>query len=183
VKSKRWAVTGVFATLFIGAMSAPAMASGHPGSITPHAACGAADYNYVDTGDTRTFARASGAHSSVSGDPGTTLTISRSTTFTVTGSLGVTSSISASAIVATAQSQLNITLSGSVSGTSSSSGAWTVPSSYTNGGALQIGAMKHSGMIKKYHAKPADCSNGAFVSSTTYNAPDDNGWYFHHVKL
>jgi hypothetical protein len=183
VKTKRWALASVLATMFIGGMSAPAMASGNPGKVHPHAACGASDYNYVDIDNGRTFTRASGPNSAVSGDPGVTLTISRTTTFTVGGSLGATMAISASAIVATVQQSINVTLTASISGTSTSSGAWTVPDSYTNGGQLQIGAMKHTGTIQKYHTKPADCSNGSLAATTSYNAPENSGWYFRHVRL
>ena len=158
------------------------MAAGNPGSATPKAACGIGDYNYEDVGDIRTFTRASGFNSAVSGDPGVTLTISRTTTFTVSGSLGATSSISGSVIVLTAQQQLNVTLTATFSGQSSSSGSWTVPSSYTNGGKLEIGSRKHRGTIEKFQAKPSNCTNGTLLASTTYNAPED-GWYFQHVKL
>lgn len=182
MKSTKWTVAGAFATLLIGGMATPAMAADNPGSATPQAACGPGDYNYKDVGDVYTFTKASGFNSTVSGDPGITLNISRTTTFTVGGSLGITSSISGSIIVLTAQSQLGITLTASISGTSSSSGSWTVPNNYPRGGRLTIGARKHRGTIEKFRAKPADCTNGSLIASTSYNAPEE-GWHFQHVKL
>jgi hypothetical protein len=181
VKSKTWAATTAFAILLTATMASPAMAADSPGSASPHAACGIGDYNYEDVGDVETYSQAPGFYSKVSGDPGVTLSISRSVVFTVSGSLGATSSISGSVIVLTAQQQLNVTLTATISGTSSTSGAWTVPANYTNGGTLQIGAWKHRGTIEKFQAKPSNCTDGTLLSSTNYNAPEDN-FYFRRSR-
>lgn len=184
MKGKRWATATAFAALAIGGITTPgyAMAARGQGSVTPQGACSAGDFNYVAVGDQWGFTRASGSNSAVSGDPGVTLTISRSRTFTVGGTLGGTSSISASVVVFTVQQQYDYSITASFSGTSTSSGSWTVPANYTNGGRLEIGARKHSGGVQKYAAKPRDCSNGRLVDATSYNAPEV-GWYFKHVKL
>lgn len=173
MKSKRWAVAGALA-LVVGGFAAPAPAMA--------AACGAGDFNYKTVGDKYTFTRANGTRAVVNGDPGVTLTISTTTTYTVGGTLGGTSQISASIVILTIQQQMNYSITASLSGTTANSGAWTVPKSYTNGGRLEIGARKHSGAIQKYAAKPKDCSNGKLVGATSYNAPED-GWYFKHTKL
>jgi hypothetical protein len=182
VKSKSWATVGAVAALAVGGVATPAMAASDLGLITPQGVCGAGDYNYEAVADSYTFTRASGNNSVVTGDPGVTLSISKTTTFTVGGTLGGTSSISASVVVATIQQQLNYSITASLSGTTTDSGTWTVPSDYTNGGRLEIGARTHSGAVQKYAAKPADCSNGRLVSATNYNAPEA-GWYFKQTKL
>jgi hypothetical protein len=162
-----------------GVNATPAFAGPPP---TPQSACGADDYNYVDTSTGYTFTRASGNNASVSGDAGVTLTISTSTTFTVGGTIASNSQVSASIVIMTVSQALNISLTASISRTSTNSGAWTVPASYTNGGRLEIGARKYNGVVTKYRAKPSDCSNGTYISSASYNAPDD-GWYFKHTQL
>jgi hypothetical protein len=178
MQNKRMAMVGAFAALAAGVVLAPVPAT----AASPRAACGAGDYNYQAVADTYVFTRASGANAVVSGDPGVTLSISKTTTYTVGGTLGGTSSISGSVIVATIQQQLNYSITATMSGTTTNSGSWTVPASYTNGGQLEIGARKHSGAIQKYAAKPADCSNGRLVATTNYNAPQV-GWFFKTTKL
>jgi hypothetical protein len=161
-----------------GATATPALA----GPPTPKMACNLNDYNYVDTSTGYTFTRASGTNASVSGDAGVTLTISTSTTFTVSGTIASNTQLSASVVIITVNQAFNISITTGISRTSTNSGAWTVPASYTNGGRLEIGARKYKGVVTMYQAKPSDCSNGAYISSASYDAPDD-GWYFQHSKL
>jgi hypothetical protein len=168
----------VTALTAFGATAIPALAE----EVTPQAACGPNDFNYVDTSTGYTFTRASGNNASVSGDAGVTLSISTSTTFTVSGTIGSSTGLSASIVILTVKQDLNISITASISRTSTNSGSWTVPNSYTNGGRLEIGARKYKGVVTKYRAKPADCSNGAYISSASYNAPD-NSWHFQHTKL
>ena len=172
-------MASVFSALMLGSVSTPALASPEP---TATVTCGPDDVNYVDADDVSTFTVASGDNAVVSGDAGVTLAISRSTTFSVGGSISNTSSISASLVVATVSDALGVTITSSYSGTSSSSGSWTVPDDYTNGGRLEIGALKHSGEVQQYQANPDDCSNGDLVSSAAYDAPE-TGWFFKHVKI
>lgn len=173
MKSKRWAAAGALA-LVVGGFAAPAPAMA--------VACGPNDFNYKTVGDAWTFTRANGTRAVVSGDPGVTLTISTTTTYTVGGTLGGNTQVSASIVILTIQQQLNYSITASLSGTTANSGSWTVPNSYTNGGRLEIGGRKHSGAVQKYRAKPQDCSNGALLGAASYNAPED-GWYFKHTKL
>jgi hypothetical protein len=98
------------------------------------------------------FTRASGHPVRVSGDPGVTLTISTSTTFTVIGTIGANAQISGSVVVLTVQEQINVSITASISRATTNSGAWTVPASYTIGGRLEIGARKFSGIVSKYRA-------------------------------
>ncbi len=172
----------VVATFFAVGAATPAFAADPDPDISPMGACGYNDYNYVNRSYGYVFTRASGSRSAVSGDPGVTLTISTSTAFTVTGTIGSNTQISVSMVILTVQQSLNVSITAGFTRTTTNSGAWTVPASYTNGGMLEIGARKYSGTVSKYRAKVSDCTNGAFISSVNYNAPQD-GWYFKTTRL
>ena len=163
-------------------VSAPAFADAPKVGPTTNAACPNGGTTYRTVGDDYTFTRAAGNQAVVSGDPGVTLQISKTISFTVGGTLGGNTTVSASAVVLTVQQQLNYSITGSYTATSSNSGAWTVPATYTNGGRLEIGARKHTGWVYKYQLT-ATCSLGNQIGSgANYNAPEE-GWYFKRSKL
>jgi len=125
------------------------------------------------------FAQASGANSAVTGGPGVTLTISRSTTFTVGGSITSTGGISASAVIATVKADVGVTVQASRSGTTTNSGAWRVPGNYTIG-RLAIGSLKYSGRVTKY-LENSGCQQLS-QGTVSYNAPR-NEWHFQTSRV
>jgi hypothetical protein len=134
-------------------------------------------YRATHTGTS--FAQASGANSAVTGGPGVTLTISRSTTFTVGGSITTTGGISASAVVATVKADIGVTVQSSRSGTTTNSGAWRVPGNYRVG-RLAIGSLKYSGRVTKYLENRACQQLG--LATVSYNAPRDE-WHFQTSRV
>lgn len=130
--------------------------------------------------DSITFKQASGNNSSVTGGPGVTLTISKSTTFTVGGSISGTADLSVGAVIAAVKGALGVTIQGSRAGTSSTSGAWKVPSTYKVG-RLAIGANKYAGTVTKY-LENKGCVAVKIGSSAKYNAPK-NEWHFKTSKV
>ena len=100
--------------------------------VSPMGACGYGDYNYVNTSYGYVFTRASGTQSAVSGDPGVTISISTSTSFTVSGTLGGNTQISASIVVLTVQQSMSISITAGFTRTTTNSGAFQVPWDWTN---------------------------------------------------
>lgn len=135
---------------------------------------------YEATNDSSAFTQASGSNSSVSGGPNVKLSISTSTTYTVTGTLGATTTITASAVIGSVSQAFNVSIAESKSGTTSVGGAWTVPADYQIG-RLAIGSLKHSGTVTRYTVNP-NCSL-TYHSSTSYNAPPSNEWTFTHTRV
>jgi len=173
VKAATVALVAIFA---LGLGVAPASAS----EAGPLSLCSGSNQKNTANNKSITFTRASGANSSVTGGPGVTLTISKSTTFSVSGSITGSSSVSASVVVATVQAQVGATIGASYSGTSSSSGAWTVPSTYQIG-RLEIGSNKYAGTVTHY----VENSNCVWVQSGTsaaYDAPAKE-WHFKTSKV
>ncbi len=155
--------------------------SNHPGTIdSPNGLCEGGVVSRKATETLTNFTIATGRDSTVSGDSGVTLTISRSTTFGVTGTISSTTSVSASDVITTVKEDVGVSVAATKSGTSSTSGAWKVPSAWKRG-QLQIGAIKHKGSVQKYVENKA-CKKVASGTAATYNIPE-TGWYFHHVKL
>jgi hypothetical protein len=135
---------------------------------------------YKASNSSITFTQASGSNSSVTGGPGITLTISRATTFTVGGSLGASIDVSGSIEVVTIKQAYNVTLTASKSGTSTSTGSWTVPSTYKVG-RLAIGAFKYKGTVTKY-VENKNCVLVKFGTAAQYNAPA-NEWSFQRSRV
>jgi len=152
----------------------------HPGGDTTNSQCEGGVTFYKATNNSTTFTQASGRDSSVTGSNGITLTISRSTTFGVTGTFSATTSVSVNAGVAAVKQDYGWSVAVNKSGTSSSSGAWKVPNSYKIG-RLTIGALKHRGAVQQFVQNRA-CKNVATGSAATYNMPE-NGWSFQHSKV
>lgn len=159
----------------------PADAAPSTAAMTPDSACPNGGVAWEDEGDTYSFTQASGSNSRVSGDPGVTLSISTSTAFTETGSIGTATGITTSDVITTVKTDVNVTISKGYTKTSSNSGSWTVPASYTNGGALAIGTRKHRGSVQKWQVN-AFCAPSKIMSSVSYNAPE-TGWYFKRFRL
>lgn len=130
--------------------------------------------------DSITFKQASGNNSSVTGGPGVTLTISKSTSFTVGGSITKSADVGVDLVIASIKSSLGVTVQASRTGTSSTSGAWKVPSSYKVG-RLAIGANKYKGTVTKY-LENKGCVNVKLGSSAKYNAPKKE-WHFKTSKV
>lgn len=130
------------------------------------------------------FQRASGLNASITGSRGVTLTISRSTTFTVGGSITATTDVSASVawkvINASLGGSLAVGVNASFSATSSSSGAWTVPSNYKTG-RLEIGAIKYQGKVQKVKYNTG-CGIVNVGKPATFNVPKAE-WNFRHSKV
>lgn len=167
----------------VPAASGPAMAADDNAgvSVSPNSACPNGAVVWEDEGDTYTWVQASGNNARVSGDPGVTLGISTTTSYSETGSISVSSGITVSDVITTVKTDVGVTISQGYSMTTSSSGSWTVPASYTNGGALAIGARKHKGSVQKWQAN-VNCAPTTLLSSSSYKAPEV-GWYFKHFQL
>ena len=127
-----------------------------------------------------TFNVATGANSVVSGDRGVTLSISRTTVFSVAGTVSATASVSVSDVLTTVKKDVGVAVTVTKSGTSSSTGSWTVPKEMKRG-QLQIGSVKHKGSVQAY-VQNRNCKNVATGTAAAYNIPE-TGWNFHHVKL
>lgn len=152
-----------------------------PEIVVPYSQCPNGGTMYKAIKDSYKFKQASGSRSRVSGDPGVTLRISTSRTFSVSGTISSTSSVSASVVLATVQSQLGFSISTSFSGTTENSGSWKVPKSYKRGGALAIGARVHSGAVQRWTLN-VKCQPKNLVDAASYKAPQ-KGWYFKTYKL
>lgn len=139
---------------------------------------------YVTSVGGNGFQRASGANASITGGPGVTLTISRSTTFTVGGSITATADVGASVawklISAKLGGALAVGVNASFAAMSSSSGAWTVPSTYKTG-RLEIGAIKYQGKVQKIKYNTG-CGIVNVGTAATFNVPKDE-WHFRHTKV
>jgi hypothetical protein len=163
------------------ALSGTATASAAPAhdDTNSRSLCSGSRTFYKASKSSKTFKQASGANSSVTGSRGTTLTISKSTTFTVGGSITASAGISAGAVIASVRADLGVTIQASRSGTTTTSGAWKVPSSY-NVGRLKIGSYKYAGHVVKY----LENRNCGLVTRgiTSFNAPR-NEWHFSHSKV
>ncbi len=151
----------------------------YPGDTTNSQCEGGVTF-YRANNATTTFTPATGKDSSVTGNSGVTLTISRSTSFAVTGTFSSTTGVTLQAGVAAVKQDYGWSVAVNKTGTSSSSGAWKVPSSYKIG-RLSIGALKHRGTIQQYVQNRA-CKNVATGKSASYNMPE-NGWSFQHSKV
>lgn len=153
-----------------------------PAASPSRSQCSGDRYFYKKHDDKKKFKRAKGSYSAVSGDAGVTLTISKTRTFTVGGSISATQNVSVDAVVATLSASVGETVSLTYSDQSSVSGSWKVPSSYKKGGRLEIGANVHSGYVTKYRERK-DCSIYTYSNPATYKNLPENNWHFHHVKL
>ncbi|GAA4682436.1 hypothetical protein GCM10025780_29880 [Frondihabitans cladoniiphilus] len=134
---------------------------------------------YKASDSSKTFTQASGANSAVTGQGGVTLSISRSTTFTVSGTFTSTTGVTVSAGLAAIKEDIGVSVGVSHSGTSTSSGSWTVPSNWSYG-RLEIGSLKHRGTVQKY-IENTQCALNASGSAAIYNVPE-TGWTFVHVN-
>jgi hypothetical protein len=178
---KIFAVAAVAAALFTGSV-APAYAAEPVSAAVPASTQSLCPGNYVHytvASSGYNFQQATGSMSYVSGDTGVTLSISTSTSFTVSGSLTTTGSITASSVVASVQASVGVTVTQTKSGTTTNSGAWTVPSNYLKG-ALAIGSLKYHGTVYKYLENSA-CVD-ILQATTAYNAPQ-NSWHFATFKI
>lgn len=124
-----------------------------------------------------TFQQAAGA--SVSGDGGITLSLSRSKTYTVTGTISGSTSAEAGVIFAKASATVGASVALSHSSTITSGGTWTVPSNWA-GGRLTAGSMKYGGGWKKFQELP-NCSL-VLNKSGTWNGPKLE-WHFKTERL
>lgn len=115
------------------------------------------------------FKRANGDFSSVSGDPGVTLALSTSRTYTVTGTVTASATVTASVAVASASATAGGSVAASYAGTTQASGSWTVPSNYKKG-RLEIGSDMYKGTVTKY-MENRNCDLVKQGSSATINAP------------
>lgn len=128
------------------------------------------------------FKQAKGKYSSVAGDPGVTLGISKSRTFTISGSITSTVDVQADVVFAKVGASVGVTVGGSYSGQSEISGSWTVPHTrkYRNGGVLSIGTRKYKGVIRKFE-ETGSCNN-KLIWKAYYNLPQQR-FYFHHAPV
>jgi hypothetical protein len=166
--------------LVSGASTATAAVPTGVGTVKPQSAGGCDPATtYKDENDTYKFTQASGSGSGVIGGPGVTLTISRSTSFTVSDSVETTGGFTASIDIAAVNAAISPTVGVSFSGESTSSGAWTVPSSYTRG-ELEIGTDLHSGDVARWTTY-TDCTSKKTATSN-YKLPV-HAWDFEHFKL
>lgn len=151
----------------------------HPGDTTSGLCEGGVTF-FKANNAANTFTQATGNNSSVTGSSGITLTISRSTSFGVTGTFSSTTGVTVQAGIAAVKEDLGWSLALNKTGTSSSSGAWKVPSSYKIG-RLTIGALKHRGTLTQF-VENRSCKDVATGKSASYNMPE-NGWSFQHSKV
>lgn len=169
------ASTALAAMLLVGGANAASATD-----VTPQGLCPGGREVYKASNSAVAFTQASGGNSSVTGGPGVTLSISTSTTFTVSGSIGTNVDITASAAILAIKQGYSVTVQASRSGTTTNSGSWTVPASY-NVGRLQIGAMKYAGTVTKY-LENTSCVLVKKGSTVTYNAPK-NEWHFESSRV
>lgn len=182
MKKRLIALSALLATSML-MISAPAYAE-TPNSIspTPNTQCPNGGTEYDAVGDTSLWTQASGVNARVSGGPNITLGINTSTEFTISGTISASTGVSASVAIATVHTDYGISISTGYTRTSGVSGSWTVPSSYTNGGSLAIGSMKHTGMVYKYQLNTSCAPTTIIGAGAKYNAPV-SGWYFKSFKL
>src|SRR5690606_16475405 len=122
-------------------------------SFAPTAAhageCEGGRHVYKVSHESKRFTQAKGANSSVTGSGGVTLKISKSTSFTVGGSISDTREVSVGRVIASVKRKLNVTIQAKRKGKSSVSGAWTVPANWEIG-RLAIGSIKYKGTVTRY---------------------------------
>lgn len=148
-------------------------------TATPDAYC-AEEYWTSTTVTSNTFKQSYSAYSSVSGAPGVRLTIATGRTFGVSGDITGELSGDVSAIVAGVSAKVGTRVGVSYSSTNTVSGAWTVPSTYTNGGKLAIGAKRAQGTWKRQMLNRS-CDVVTLRSGSFYTPWQQ--FYFQHFKL
>ncbi len=134
----------VAASLVAGPAAGAAISPPEGEGVSPDATCPEEYWTNVSV-PSSTFKQSGSAYSSVAGDPGVTLTIRTGRVYSVTGDITGELSGDVSAILAAVTAKVGVRVGASYSGTNEASGAWTVPSTYTNGGKLAIGAKRSSG--------------------------------------
>lgn len=153
-------------------------------NVSTTLACVPGRTTYVTTASANGFQRASGANASVTGSAGVTLSISTTTTFTVGGSVTGTVDVGVSAawklISAKLGGAVAVGVNASFAGASTSTGAWTVPSTYKTG-RLEIGAIKYVGRVQKVKYNTG-CGIVNVGTAATFNVPKDE-WHFRHTKV
>jgi hypothetical protein len=176
-KTKRLITALFVAIATVGVTAGTASAA----EISPYGLCSGSNYVYktvVTSGPT--FTQATQPNSSVTGGPGVTLSISTSTNFTVTGTVSTSATATAGVILAQASVTAGVSLAVSKSGTTTNSGAWTVPSNYQVG-RLAIGSYKYSGTVTQY-LENSSCTLIQQGSPLSFNVPR-NEWSFMPSRL
>lgn len=161
--------------LFSGATAASAHEVATSATALPMSLCSGGATVYQVHGDTYKFTVAY----FTTGGPNITLTIARSTEYSITGSVQATGGITASIDVLQVSGQISQQVAVSFSNSGSVSGAWTVPSTYKLG-ELAVGTNVHSGTVVKYLQN----SSCALVqqASSAYRLPV-KAWSFKHYQL
>jgi hypothetical protein len=133
---------------------------------------GTGTISYTAKNTSSKFVKASGAGSSATGTTGVQLTISKTRTFTVSGSLtveaGADVSFSPAGVGVAIHSSVGVTTGLSFSGETSVSGAWTVPKSYKVG-ELEVGSSVYTGTATKW-VRTATCAPKS-LGTAVYHFP------------
>lgn len=122
----------------------PAGADLGGGHVTPQALCDGRAYYTTKVTSGPTFKQAKQSGAAVTGGPGVTLSITRSKSFTVSGSVTGTAGFDAGAIIAKASASVGVTLGASYSSTITHGGSWKVPRTWKVG-ELAVGSLTYSG--------------------------------------
>lgn len=126
------------------------------------------------------FKQSQSSYSSVSGAPGVTLTIATGRTFGVSGDITGELSGDVSAILAGVSAKVGTRVGVNYSSTNTVSGSWKVPSTYTNGGKLAIGAKRAQGTWSRQMLNKS--CNVVTPRSGSFYTPWQQ-FYFQHYRL
>lgn len=171
--------TVVAASLMVAPAAGAATTPGDGEAVSPDAYC--AEEYWTNTSVTsNTFKQSYSSYSSVSGAPGVTLTIATGRTFGVSGDITGELSGDVSAILAGVSAKVGTRVGVSYSSTNTVSGTWKVPSTYTNGGKLAIGAKRAQGTWNRQMLNRA--CNVVTLRSGSFYTPWQQ-FYFQHYKL